>query len=66
MSCIIEVIVLNDLAELVFTVGLGRKEYRGLHQRVDFPYTELRLKGKMLIFRKVNGDPATEWRELSA
>ncbi|MFH1954938.1 MAG: FAD-binding protein [Pseudomonadota bacterium] len=59
----LEVANLYDLAELVFVAALERKESRGLHQRVDFPYSDPLLNGKVLVIRKVEGKPATEWKE---
>jgi succinate dehydrogenase/fumarate reductase flavoprotein subunit len=60
----LEVINLYDLAELIFVGALERKESRGLHNRVDYPYTDPLLNGKNLIIKKVNEKPFTEWRDI--
>ncbi|MBW1804051.1 MAG: hypothetical protein JRJ85_25370 [Deltaproteobacteria bacterium] len=60
----LEVINLYDLAELIFISALERKESRGLHQRVDYPYTDPLLNGKNLIIKKVDGRHVTEWRDV--
>lgn len=65
LTRILEVVNLYDLGELVFTGGLERKESRGLHQRVDYPYTDPLMDGKMLVVRKEAGGPVSEWREVS-
>lgn len=61
----LEVVNLYDLAELVFVGALERKESRGLHHRVDYPYTDPLLNGKVLIAKKVDGKVVTEWRDVS-
>ena len=58
----LEILNLYDLAELVFTAALDRKESRGLHQRVDYPLTDPMLNEKILIVKKVNDKPTTRWR----
>jgi succinate dehydrogenase/fumarate reductase flavoprotein subunit len=60
----LEVVNLYDLGELVLIEALERKESRGLHHRVDYPYTDPLLNNKMLIVKKVDGKPVTEWREV--
>lgn len=60
----LEVVNLYDLGELVFVGALERKESRALHHRVDYPYTDPLLNGKMLIVMKVDGKPVTEWKEM--
>jgi succinate dehydrogenase/fumarate reductase flavoprotein subunit len=59
-----EVVNLYDLAELVFIGALERKESRGLHRRADYAYTDPLLNGKLLMIKKVDGRPVTEWREI--
>jgi succinate dehydrogenase/fumarate reductase flavoprotein subunit len=60
----LEVVNLYELGELVFIGALERKESRGLHHRVDYPYTDPLLNNKILIVKKVDGKPITEWREV--
>lgn len=60
----LEVANLYELGELVFIGALERKESRGLHHRVDYPYTDPLLNNKILIVKKVDGKPITEWREV--
>jgi succinate dehydrogenase/fumarate reductase flavoprotein subunit len=59
----LEVVNLYDLGELLVLAARERKESRGWHQRVDFPYTDPLLNGKVLIAKQVNGRPTTEWRD---
>jgi succinate dehydrogenase/fumarate reductase flavoprotein subunit len=59
----LEVLNLYDLGELIFVGALERKESRALHHRVDYPYTDPLLNGKMLFVMKVDGKPVTEWKE---
>ncbi len=61
----LEVVNLYDLGELLFAGALERKESRGWHQRVDYPYTDPLLNGKVLVIKKVDGMPVPEWREVS-
>ena len=60
----LEVANLYDLGELLFIGALERKESRGWHQRVDYPYADPLLNGKVLMVKKVDGKPVTEWREV--
>jgi len=60
----LEVVNLFDMAELVFTGALERKESRGLHRRSDYPYTDPLLNGKILVIKKVDGRPVAEWRDV--
>jgi succinate dehydrogenase/fumarate reductase flavoprotein subunit len=62
----LEVVNLYDIGELVFVGALERKESRGLHQRVDYPYTDPLLNDKNLLVKMVDGQPATEWRDVPA
>jgi succinate dehydrogenase/fumarate reductase flavoprotein subunit len=61
----LEVINLYDLAELVFIGALERKESRGLHRRADYAYTDPLLNGKLLIIKRIDGRPITEWRQVT-
>jgi succinate dehydrogenase/fumarate reductase flavoprotein subunit len=62
----LEVVNLYDIGELVFVGALERKESRGLHQRVDYAYTDPLLSNKTLVVKRVNGAPVTEWRDVPA
>ena len=66
LTRLLEVVNLYDLGELVFIGGLERKESRGLHQRVDYPYTDPLLNGKMLVIREEDEGPVTEWKDIPA
>jgi len=57
----LEVIDLYNMAELIFLAALDRKESRGFRQRIDYPYSDPLLLGKMQITRQVGGKPVIEW-----
>ena len=59
----LEVLELIDLAEILLVAASERKESRKKHVRVDYPFTNPLLE-KLLIVKKVNGKPVTEWREI--
>ena len=63
MRCI-EVWNLIDLSELILIAALERKESREAHRRADYPYTN-RLLEKLLIVKKKENEPVTEWREFN-
>ena len=63
LTRMLEVVNLYDLGELVFIGGLARTESRGLHHRVDYPYTDPLMTGKRLVVKRADGRPITEWRE---
>ena len=58
----LEVLNLYDLGELVFLAALERKESRGEHRRVDYPYTDPQLNGKLQVLKRVGDRPVFEWR----
>ena len=62
MHCL-EVLNLLDLAELVFTAANERKETRGRHVRTVYPFTNPLLE-KLLVIKKVDDKPVTEWKEI--
>lgn len=66
LTRLLEVVNLYHLGELIFRGGLERKESRGLHRRVDYPYTDPLLDGKMLVVKKEAGGPVLEWRDVPA
>ncbi len=59
----IELLNLYDLGELIILAALDRKESRGEHQRVDYPYSDPLLNGKVQITKRVDGQARLEWRE---
>jgi len=58
----LETLNLLDLGELVFVAAGERKETRGSHVRIDYPFTNP-LLNKLLVVKKAADKPATEWRE---
>lgn len=60
----LEVLNMMDLGEMVFLTSRERKETRGLHIRPDYPLTNPRLNGKVLILKIVDEKPVTEWRAM--
>lgn len=63
MHCI-EVLNMFDVGELIFISALERKETRGTHIRSDYPFANP-LMDKLLVIKKVNDKPVTEWREIN-
>ncbi len=61
MRCL-EVLDLIDLGEAVALAGRNRKESRELHQRVDYPYTDLTLNGKFMTIWKSEDGVNFEYR----
>ena len=59
----LEVLNLIDLGELVIITANKRNETRGRHVRADYPFTNPLLQ-KMLIVKKIEEEPVTEWREI--
>ena len=59
----LEVLNLIDIGELTFITALERKETRGKHIRVDYPFANPLLE-KLLVVKKVDGKPALEWRKM--
>lgn len=60
MHCL-EVLNLLDVGELVFITAMERKESRGKHVRVDYPFTNPVLNNKVLKCKRVNGKPSIVW-----
>ncbi|MCI7794947.1 MAG: FAD-dependent oxidoreductase, partial [Lachnospiraceae bacterium] len=54
---------LGLLGELAFISALERKETRGKHNRVDYPFTNPLLNGKFVTIEKLDGGPVTGWRD---
>ena len=64
LTRVLEDVNLYDIGELVFVGALEGKESRGLHQRMDYPYTDPLLSNKSLTLKKVDGRPVMEWRDV--
>jgi len=60
MRCL-EVLNMIEIGELIFRAAKERKETRGKHVRVDYPFTNPLLE-KLLIVRKTEKGPDFEWR----
>lgn len=60
MRCL-EVLNMIEIGELIFRAAKERKETRGKHIRVDYPFTNPLLE-KLLIVRKTEKGPDFEWR----
>ena len=63
MHCL-EVFNLLDLGEVIFKAVQEREETRDKFARLDYPFTNPVLDGKMLICKKKGNSPAVEWREV--
>ena len=61
----LEVLNLLDLGELVFMMGLTRKETRDGHIRTDYPFANP-LMDRMLFVRKRDDGLFTEWRKIKS
>ncbi len=59
----LEVLNLIEVAELTFLTASERKETRGKHNRVDYPFTNPLLE-KLLVVKRMDGRPVLEWREM--
>ena len=59
----LEVLNLYDLGELIFLAALERKESRASIHRVDYPYTDPLLNGKLQVIKRVDGRPRVEWKQ---
>ena len=62
MRCL-EVLNMIEIGELVFRAALERKETRGKHIRVDYPFTNPLLE-KLLVIKRTDRGPAFQWRSL--
>jgi len=59
----LEVLNLIDVGELTFLTALERKETRGKHIRVDYPFANPLLE-KLLVVKRVDDKPVLEWRKI--
>lgn len=63
MHCF-EVLNLLDLGEVIFTAVRKREETRDKYNRLDFPFANPALDGKMLVCKKKGKKPIMEWRSI--
>jgi succinate dehydrogenase/fumarate reductase flavoprotein subunit len=63
MHCL-EVLNLLDIGEVIFVAVSERKETRDKYSRLDYPFTNPVLDGKMLICKKLGNKPVAQWREI--
>jgi len=63
MHCL-EVLNLLDIGEVIFTAVRQREETRDKYTRLDYPFANPMLDGKILICKKKGDKPVTEWREV--
>jgi succinate dehydrogenase/fumarate reductase flavoprotein subunit len=63
MHCL-EVLNLLDIGEVIFAAVRQREETREKYARLDYPFTNPMLDGKILICKKKGNKPVTEWREV--
>ena len=59
----LEVLNLLDVGEAVFIMADDRKETRGLHVRLDYPFANP-LMNKYHIINKIDGQPVINWRDV--
>lgn len=60
MRCL-EVLNMIEIGTLIFITARERKETRGKHIRADYPFVNP-LMEKLLIVKKIEKEPALEWR----
>jgi succinate dehydrogenase/fumarate reductase flavoprotein subunit len=63
MHCL-EVLNLLDIGEVIFAAVRQREETREKYARLDYPFANPMLDGKILICKKKGNKPVTEWREV--
>jgi succinate dehydrogenase/fumarate reductase flavoprotein subunit len=59
----IETLDLIECGQVIFRTALERKETRGKHVRLDYPFTNPLLTDKFLTIRKQNGRVHMDWRD---
>ncbi len=62
MRCL-EVEDLALVGELAFCSAMERKETRGKHNRVDYPFTNPMLNNKFVVIQKGEEGPEVDWRD---
>jgi succinate dehydrogenase/fumarate reductase flavoprotein subunit len=60
----LEVLNLLDIGEVILAAVRQREETRDKYARLDYPFTNPMLDGKILICKKKGGKPVTEWRDV--
>lgn len=65
MHCL-EVLNLLDLGGVIFEAVRARAETREKYSRLDFPFANPLLDGKILVCRKKGEQPLLEWRGMKA
>lgn len=60
----LEVLNLLEVGETIFITAKERKETRGKHIRTDYPFTNPQM-AKLLVVKKVDGEPVLEWRPIN-
>jgi succinate dehydrogenase/fumarate reductase flavoprotein subunit len=55
---------LLDIGEVIFAAVCEREETRDKVARLDYPFTNPMLDGKILLCKKKGNKPVTEWREV--
>jgi succinate dehydrogenase/fumarate reductase flavoprotein subunit len=63
MHCL-EVLNLLDIGEVIFVAVSERKETRDKYSRLDYPFANPVLDGKMLICKRLGNKPVAKWREI--
>jgi succinate dehydrogenase/fumarate reductase flavoprotein subunit len=59
----IETLDLMECGQVIFLTARERKETRGKHVRLDYPFTNPLLTDKFLTIRKQNGRVVLDWRD---
>jgi succinate dehydrogenase/fumarate reductase flavoprotein subunit len=63
MHCL-EVLNLLDIGEIIFVAVNERKETRDKYSRLDYPFTNPVLDGKILFCKQLGNKPVAKWREI--
>ena len=63
MHCL-EVLNLLDIGEVIFATVSHRRETRDKFSRLDYPFANPVLDGKILVCGKKGNKPVAEWREI--
>lgn len=62
MRCL-EVMDLIQLGELIMLTAQERKETRGKHVRVDYPFTNPLNDNRFITVQQINGAAEIKWRD---
>jgi succinate dehydrogenase/fumarate reductase flavoprotein subunit len=63
---VLEVLNLLDIGEVILLAVNERKESRDKYFRLDFPFQNPLLDGKILICKMKRNKPIFEWRKIKA